>query len=325
MFSLLIFSQFWINLDKIYQNLIKDVQLNKHMLESKLSWNELKRIFGGQNIFHFMSEIVEDKKPQIDEKSAQKPEKKKRQRTKKTSKADDDIYEVESIIGHRMMDNKLQFLLKWKGYDECTWEFDKNLNCPDLVSQYYLLLKTGAILPQSSQVITSEKQHLTDVSPLSTPEKKRKESKTKNNAEQKKPKEEVSKSSTKEKSQPVTPGKKKNTTLFDFFGNSKSQNEQLSAGLVLPHIKIPENIVEQPSSPISAAAPSTIGKQLAKKPRKMVESILGAKYNDSNELVFVVKYKDYPNTDLVPNKIMRQKHASVLLAYYEDHMQKMDE
>uniref|UniRef100_A0A1A9VGB9 Chromo domain-containing protein n=1 Tax=Glossina austeni TaxID=7395 RepID=A0A1A9VGB9_GLOAU len=47
-------------------------------------------------------------------------------------------YSVERVEGKRIVSGRLQYLLKWAGYDssENTWEPVENLNCPDLVANF---------------------------------------------------------------------------------------------------------------------------------------------------------------------------------------------
>ena len=50
-----------------------------------------------------------------------------------------DEFEVEKIIGKRFdANNKVEYLVKWKGYGlrEATWEPRKNMHCPKLVRAY---------------------------------------------------------------------------------------------------------------------------------------------------------------------------------------------
>ncbi|XP_031624988.1 chromobox protein homolog 1-like [Contarinia nasturtii] len=50
-----------------------------------------------------------------------------------------DSYEVESIIGHRVVKGKEKFLIKWKGEEESTWEPIENLfGCIEMVREYML-------------------------------------------------------------------------------------------------------------------------------------------------------------------------------------------
>lgn len=56
-----------------------------------------------------------------------------------SSDSEDEVYEVEEIVDHRKKNGKLQYFLKWVGYSssENTWEFEENLECPDLVKDYW--------------------------------------------------------------------------------------------------------------------------------------------------------------------------------------------
>ena len=48
------------------------------------------------------------------------------------------IYEVEAILDSRIKRNKLQYLVRWTGYDEKTWEPLKNLNgCEELLKEFH--------------------------------------------------------------------------------------------------------------------------------------------------------------------------------------------
>ncbi|XP_033333126.1 uncharacterized protein LOC117224363 [Megalopta genalis] len=47
-------------------------------------------------------------------------------------------YEVEKIVGQRVVKSRRQFLVRWMGYDENsdTWEQEKDLNCPELIEEF---------------------------------------------------------------------------------------------------------------------------------------------------------------------------------------------
>ncbi|KAG9072684.1 hypothetical protein KI688_000456 [Linnemannia hyalina] len=49
-------------------------------------------------------------------------------------------YEVERVVGHKHTKGKLQYHLKWNGYDsdENTWENKENVFCTDLVEAYWV-------------------------------------------------------------------------------------------------------------------------------------------------------------------------------------------
>lgn len=47
------------------------------------------------------------------------------------------VYEVEKVVG-KMFDEegKVSYKLKWKGYNEATWESKDYCNCPQLIDSY---------------------------------------------------------------------------------------------------------------------------------------------------------------------------------------------
>lgn len=75
-----------------------------------------------------------------------------KQNTKPGAKDDTNknmFYEVDEILDHRLLsNNELQFLVKWKGFDdsENTWENKENLsNCPKILNKYKANKKNGNI------------------------------------------------------------------------------------------------------------------------------------------------------------------------------------
>ena len=65
----------------------------------------------------------------------------KKSRSKKTAVEDEEKeeeYEVETILDDELDDEgKASYLVKWKGYDEQTWEPETNLNCAELIANYH--------------------------------------------------------------------------------------------------------------------------------------------------------------------------------------------
>jgi hypothetical protein len=51
---------------------------------------------------------------------------------------EEEEYEVEDIIDHKTVRGKLQYLIRWKGYDadNDTWEPESTVNCPEIIARY---------------------------------------------------------------------------------------------------------------------------------------------------------------------------------------------
>ncbi|KAK8893331.1 Chromobox protein 1 [Tritrichomonas musculus] len=82
------------------------------------------------------SEVSKKKEKSLQAKNANK----KVQESYSSSESEDEAYEVEKIVNHRMKNGRLQYYLKWVGYEssENTWEYEDNLdNCPLLIKEYW--------------------------------------------------------------------------------------------------------------------------------------------------------------------------------------------
>ena len=71
-------------------------------------------------------------------------------------------FDVEEICGERDAAGQRQYLVKWEGYDECTWEPASNLSCPEEVQKWTKLQpskqksKYAAALRKGVATITAE-------------------------------------------------------------------------------------------------------------------------------------------------------------------------
>jgi len=164
---------------------------------------------------------------------------------------EEEEYVVEKILDKRTRAGRVEYYLKWKGYNEedNTWEPVENLDCPDLIAEF-------------------EEQR----------KKKKQENKAK---EPEKEKERETKDKPKSKSKPSVDSEKEKEKI-----KRKKEEDSKPRGF------------DRGLDP---------------------EKIIGAT-DASGELMFLIKWKDSEEADLVPAKLANIKCPQVVIRFYEERL-----
>ncbi|KAI9317429.1 chromo domain-like protein [Dichotomocladium elegans] len=93
---------------------------------------------------------------------------------------DEELYEVEELLSHRpskKIPGTMEYLIKWKGYDEYynTWEAEENVLTPDLLADYWKQRNREPTKP-AKPARRSRKHTLDDIKPTEEIESKKRKS-----------------------------------------------------------------------------------------------------------------------------------------------------
>ncbi|CAH8843448.1 unnamed protein product [Trichobilharzia szidati] len=202
----------------------------------------------------------------------------------------EDEFQVEKILKVRIRNGRKEYFLKWKGYSEedNTWEPEENLDCPDLIKEFEERRsreKTVASPARTSTGAESRARNRSKGSSLSS---------------------DTSKDQTEEAPEPA---KKKRTS------NLPAATEEPVTEIV----SVPEKAKEVEEEDTKADTPKSSGKVRGFARGLKAERIIGAT-DSSGELMFLMKWKDSDEADLVPAREANIKCPQVVIRFYEERL-----
>lgn len=198
---------------------------------------------------------------------------------KKTREDDDsssqeEEFVVEKVLDRRVIKGRVEFFLKWKGYSEKhnTWEPEKNLDCPELISEFMKTYKKSSSSSSSSTTTTTTTSSTTSpTSGSSAPSS-------------------ASKSGT-------------SVSRSKDAGGSKKKHSDDEEGGSKPKKKKEEEVLV------------ARGFERGLEPEK----IIGAT-DSCGDLMFLMKWKDSDEADLVLAKEANHKCPQIVIAFYEERL-----
>ncbi|KAA0185577.1 Chromobox protein 1 (Heterochromatin protein 1 beta) [Fasciolopsis buskii] len=201
----------------------------------------------------------------------------------------EDEYQVEKILKVRIKGGKKEYFLKWKGYpdEDNTWEPEENLDCPDLIKEFEDKRAREKAVPASPARSSSSTEN------------SRVRARSKGSTQGSSPKHSASE-------EVAEPPKKKRQSV------APSDNGDTASESVAEEPKQTEEDAKA-KTPKSTTKARGFGRGLK------AERIIGAT-DSSGELMFLMKWKDSDEADLVPAREANIKCPQVVIRFYEERL-----
>jgi len=208
----------------------------------------------------------------------------------------EEVYQVEKILSKRLKSGKLEYYIKWKGYDDPkdnTWEPEENCQCPDLIREFKQRCKSKTIIPNDE----SRKRKSSSISIDSKGEIKKKYDNIKTDGNINKEK----------------VGNKKTAISKEMIMTSDSSSEddeskENKASSFFPPL-LADPFLPEPSD----------DKQYDIQAGKKLSTVLGVKKNEKFGMVALVRYED-GKYELVPSSLLVEHSPKDIVSFYESRL-----
>lgn len=200
-------------------------------------------------------------------------------------------YSVEKIIDKRVRNNKVEYYLKWKGYndEDNTWEPEENLDCEELIKEFEDKLKRTEKEKKlkeksdrgSRKRTVSNSTVASGASSEAGPSKERRKVSP--------PKSKIDKSDKADKIDKSDKHDTSDPTTIDDEDDVLSEGRESTGVLMNAHVN------------------------------KVPEKIIGAT-DSSGQLMFLLKWKDIEEADLIPAKEANVMCPQIVIKFYEERL-----
>lgn len=270
-------------------------------------------------------------------------------------------YEVEKILQHRVINGVTKYKLKWKGYpmSECTWEDESNLDCPDLLQDYWDEKNKSSKKAKSNSKKTGvaqkanekKKETKRETTPQKQSEPNSPQIAEHNDISPEKPTQEIENNQTNITDSNELISKQDNDLSTDFApaekpeensqetitgnlqeiipdnsqetipGNSQEIISENSQVIILQPLNN-SNIVESLQDKIDIQKPKIKEKKIPKNPTKTITVLAASKDPTDGDLSYLIENNDNGriSKSVVPSDVARKNYPFALIDFFVQHL-----